>query len=271
MEYRADMHIHSSFSDGSMSPEDILYLAKDVGLSAISITDHDSINAYSKELFSLAEKLKIDLITGIEVSSSLRKETIHILGYNFDYRSETLINFLTDVQKKRDERNLLILEKLSKQNIYISQKELYENQDVKTTIGRPHIALLMIKKGFVKDFKAAFNLYLKDGASCFVEGQKYAPDIVIDLIHKAGGKAILAHPQQIECASVLNDLFDMNFDGLEAYYGKMVLHKEKRWIRKAKARNWLITGGSDFHGANKPFINLGSSWITEEHVNLLKK
>ena len=271
MDYRYDLHCHSSFSDGTLFPKELLYLAKKVGLSGISITDHDTIDGYTDELLHVAKELEIELLTGVEISSSLNDETVHILGYGFDYSSEILKSFLEEVQKRRYQRNLVILKKLAAHNIKISEAELYKNiQFENATIGRPHIAILMVEKGYVKDFKAAFNQYLQDGGCCYVIGDKFSPNEIIEILHKVEAKAVLAHPQQVSKLDVLNDLLDMPFDGLEAYYGKMVLHKEKRWVRIAKKKGWLITGGSDFHGAIKPFLNLGCSWVSKECFDLLK-
>ena len=270
MEFQADLHCHSNISDGELTPSELLYLAKKNGLSGLSITDHDTINGYTKDLFDLAKELEIELLSGIEISSSLNNETVHILGYGFDYNSKVLKSFLDEVQEKRYNRNILILEKLAGVSIKIEEKELYGKQDRNVTIGRPHIAKLMVEKGYVKDFKTAFNEFLKDGGLCYVAGEKFSPNEVIDILHEASAKAVLAHPQQISKLDVLNAVLEMPFDGIEVYYGKMMWHKEKRWLRIAKRKGLLITGGSDFHGDIKPFLNLGCSWVSKEHFDLLK-
>lgn len=265
MEYRADLHCHSTFSDGQLTPSELLYLAKKVGLSGISITDHDSIAAYTEELFDLSNELNIDLLTGVEISSAIKEETVHILGYGFDHKSRELKDFLARVQNKRYERNISILKKLASLNISIDETELYGDARFShSSIGRPHIAQIMVEKGYVKDYKSAFNLYLKDGGNCYEVGEKFLPTEIIDFLHKCKAKAILAHPQQITKKKVLDALLEMNFDGLEAYYGKMMLHQEARWVRLANKKGWLITGGSDFHGETKAFVDLGSSWISKE-------
>jgi 3',5'-nucleoside bisphosphate phosphatase len=270
MDYKADLHCHSHFSDGELSPKELLYLAKKVGLNGLSITDHDNIEAYTHELFSLAESLKIDLLTGVEISSSLQNETVHILGYGFDSHSSILKKFLEEVRERRYRRNIEILKKLAEKNIFLEEKDLYSDRYPKTAIGRPHIAQLLVEKGYVKDFKTAFNEYLKDGGPCFVIGEKFSPLQIIDLLHKVKAKAILAHPDQISDSTVLRELLQMPFDGIEAYYGIMVLHKEMRWVRLAMKKGWLFTGGSDFHGSSKPFVALGCSWVSKECFDKLK-
>lgn len=271
MEFRADLHCHSTFSDGDLSPEQLLHLAKKNGLSAISITDHDTIEGYNEAIFSLAKELEIELLTGVEISSSYEGETVHILGYGFDIHSLVLRSFLEKVKTRRHERNLAILNKLAKNKIFISEEDLYKDKEnSKITIGRPHIAQLMVDKGYVKDFKAAFNSYLKDGACCFVTGERYSPKEIIDLLHQVSCKAVLAHPDQIIRAGAVNELLTLPFDGIEAYYGKIMPEKEQRWIKVAKKKGLLITGGSDFHGQSKPFITLGCSWVSKECFDLLK-
>lgn len=270
-EFRADLHCHSNFSDGDLSPQELLHLAKKNGLSAISITDHDTIEGYNEELFALANKLGIELLTGVEISSSFQGETVHILGYGFDINSSLLRNFLEEVQKRRHARNLAILSRLAKNKIFISEEELYKNREhSKMAVGRPHIAQLMVEKGYVKDFKTAFNSYLKDGACCFVSGERYSPNEIIDLLHQVHCKAVLAHPDQLIHPGAVNDLLELPFDGIEAYYGKMASDKEQRWIKVARKKGILITGGSDYHGESKPFITLGCSWVSKECYDLLK-
>ena len=272
MDFRADLHCHSNFSDGDLSPLELLHLAKKNGLSGISITDHDTIDEYSEELFSLAKELELELLTGVEISSSLRGETVHILGYGFDFKSSILKGFLEKVKERRYLRNLAILKKLAKKNIIITEEELYKNiEQSKLSIGRPHIAHLMVQKGYCHDFKSAFNFYLKDGGPCFVIGDKFSPKEIIDLLHRVPCKAVLAHPEQISKSFVISELLNLPFDGIEAYYGKMMLNKEERWIKVANKKGWLITGGSDYHGNTKPYITLGCSWVSKECFDLLRK
>lgn len=275
MDFRADLHVHSYYSDGNKSPEELLHLAKETNLSGLSITDHDTIEAYSKNLFNLAEKLDLKLITGVEISSELNKETVHILGYNFDVNCLEFKEFLNEVQKKRKLRNLEIIKKLNEKKIEISEKELDELTHRKnishTIVGRVHIAYLMYEKGYVDTIQEAFDSYIHDEGPCYVKGFKFSPAQIIDKIHLAKGKAVLAHPNLIKSRHVINALFKFPFDGIEAYYGKLIPKYEKKWIEFAKKHNLLITGGSDFHGDIRPHITLGCSWVDEETFNQLIK
>jgi len=275
MDFRADLHIHSYFSDGTDSPEEILYLAKEKKLLGISITDHDTIDAYTDELFELARTLEIKLIPGVEVSSEFNEVTIHILGYNFDLLSQSFIGFLNEAQEKRRLRNLAILKKLNGKNIDISEKELYDftkdNNISQTVVGRVHIAQLLKERGSVQSMQDGFDLYIKDNGPCYVPGYKFSSKQVIDQIHLAKGKAILAHPNLIKSSKIINSIFQQPFDGLEAYYAKLMPAYENRWVQKAEKHGWLITGGSDYHGHIRPYNTLGCSWINEERFDQLIK
>ncbi len=266
-EFRADLHVHTHFSDGSFSPEEVLQKAKEAYLQGISITDHDTVEAYSKELEDKSEKLGIRLLSGIEISCSHRHADIHILGYGLDYSALSLKTFLQKVQAKREERNRQILQKLKEHRMMISEEELYTHarRVVKTrVIGRPHIAEMMVKMGYVKNMQDAFAHYLRDYGPCYVPGGKSSPIEVIGEIHLVGGKAVLAHPHFIHSQKVVKELLQLPFDGIECYYGKLLKDQEKKWLDIVKEKNWIVTGGSDFHGENKAYITLGSSWVGRE-------
>lgn len=270
MEFRADLHLHSTFSDGMFTPKELISKAHESQIQGISITDHDTISAYSSELFHYAKEMNVELLTGVEISSALRNETIHILGYGFDYNSHKLSDFLKEVRQKRNNRNRAILKKLAVYGIKISEDELYRETPDSSSVGRPHIAYLMVKKGYVSDFRAAFQEYLKDGAKCYVEGEKFTPGDVIKALHEVKGKAVLAHPHLIKDFTIIQALIEMDFDGIEAYYGKMTPDKEKRWVKIGEKKGWIITGGSDYHGEIKPFLTLGCSWVCKKTFDLLR-
>ena len=267
LEFRADLHCHSICSDGTDSPAALLRKAKEVGLAGLSITDHDSIEAYTPDLFTLAAELEIRLLTGIELSSEWQDNTVHILGYNIDIHSTTFQDFLARLITRRDERNILIIEKLKKKGFLIDPTELKAFGE--RTIGRPHIAQLMVQKGYVSTIQTAFQLYLGEGCSCFSAGIKYTPAEVIEHIHLAGGRAILAHPHFIKKRRLLAQLLELRLDGLECYYGTFLKHYEKPWVTLAEKRKWIATGGSDYHGTVKPHIQLGCSWVKLETFELL--
>lgn len=258
-EFRADIHCHTICSDGSDHPEHLLQLAKNVGLQGISITDHDTISAYTSEFFVCAQKLDIRVLNGVEISSEENDHSVHILGYGFDLG--LLGTFLHEMQQRRKERNRAILEKINQKGMPIREEEI----QVQGTMGRPHIAQVMVRKGYVATMQEAFEKYLREGAPCFAPGFKCTPKEVIEQIHKAKGKAVLAHPHFLKKGSFLRHLLGLDFDGIECYYGKLPKELERPWLKIAEERGMIATGGSDYHGAFKPHIDLGCSWVNE-HV-----
>ena len=273
MEFRADLHCHSFYSDGENSPEEIIHMAKQAQLSGLSITDHDTVAAYNEEIFSLAKHLNIKLLPGVEISTKIENESIHILGYGLSVLREEFKRFLEVVQKNRTDRNKEILQKLKQKGFSITEKELYDyaikNGVSKTVIGRPHIAALMYEKKYISDPQEGFNKFLKDGGSCFVMGKKCSSLEAINEIHKVGAKAVIAHPSQIKSKKMIIKLIEMNVDGIEAYYSRLLLDQEKQWIDLANKYGLIITGGSDFHGSARPHVCVGCSWTIEENFNKL--
>jgi len=262
--FRADIHCHSNCSDGSDAPLEILDKASKQNLQGLSITDHDTILAYTPEFFDKAESLSIRILSGVEISTELDSTAVHVLGYGFDIEHEGLRQFLQEIQSFRNNRNREILKKLSLKNISISEEELFAFSlkiETKKSIGRPHIAYLMVQKGYVRSPQEAFDLYLKDGASCYVSGFKFTPLQAIEQIHKAKGKAVLAHPHFIKGGLLLQRLLSLPLDGIECYYGMLNKNQEASWISLAKRKSWIATGGSDYHGSFKPQIQLGCSWV----------
>jgi predicted metal-dependent phosphoesterase TrpH len=263
-EFRADIHCHSNCSDGSDSPFDLLDQAKKKDLKGLSITDHDTIAAYTPEFFAQAHSLSIQILPGVEISTELDRVAIHILGYGFDLKNAQLIEFLQNIQISRTSRNRSILGKLALKKMVISEDELLsftQSLGKEKSIGRPHIAHLMMQKGFVRSVQEAFELYLRDGAPCYVSGFKFTPLQAIEHIHQAQGKAVLAHPHFIKPHSIVHKLLNLPFDGLECYYGNLNKIQEMSWVQTAKKKQWLATGGSDYHGLYRPHISLGCSWV----------
>lgn len=262
-EFRADIHCHTICSDGSDTPLQLLQVAKAAGLSGLSITDHDTIDAYTPELFEEAKKLEITLLPGVEISSELDDASVHILGYGYDLSDPGLKQFLILMQQRREERNRAILKKLADKQMPISEEEL-KAFATERTIGRPHIAQIMVMKKYVQTARDAFEYYLREGASCYASGIKFEPKEVIEEIHKAKGKAVLAHPHFIKKGNFLKKLLNFRFDGIECHYAKLDKSQERPWLKLAKERNLIPTGGSDYHGQIKPHIPLGCSWVGEE-------
>lgn len=262
-QFRADLHCHSTCSDGTASPEELIDLAIERNLSGLSITDHDTLNAYQTAL-PYAQKQNFPLIPGVEFSCIQRGESVHILGYAFNLQNPEILAFCQKHKSRRKQRSLLILEKLAEHGMPI---EL--NTEVLESIGRPHIALEMIKREYVHSMEEAFKKHLGEGCPCYVPGDAFSVEETIAVIHNAGGLAVIAHPHLINNSAIVTDLLRMPFDGIEAYYARFAPHKEKPWVKIGKHRDWILTGGSDFHGSVKPHIPLGCSWVAETTFNTL--
>ena len=261
--FRADLHCHSSFSDGSMTPEELIDLAIASGLQGLSITDHDTIDAY-KSAIPYAKEKGILLGTGVELSCEYKKKSVHILAYNFSLEDEGLKEYCQRQQKKRTKRNQEILEKLKRLRILLTEEELLSECPDASSIGRPHIAALMMKKGHVRSIQEAFQLYIGDGACCFVRGELFPVKEALSIVTAAGGKTFLAHPHLYSDAGFVKEILSLGFDGLECFYGKFSYRYEKTWLKIAKESRLLISGGSDFHGTMKPHLSLGCSYVDQE-------
>lgn len=264
-DFRADLHCHSSCSDGTVSPEGLVALAIKSGLSGLSITDHDTVDAYAVAL-PAAKKTGLKLVSGVEFSASHRRRGVHVLGYAFNLDSPHIAAWCRQHTNRRRARNAAMLQRLADLDMPVTEEEI---PAAAGTVGRPHIAQAMIKKGYVRDANAAFKKFLGEGKPAYVQGTTFSVEETIDVIHKAGGFAVLAHPMLIQRNTIVKDLLQMEFDGLEGYYSRIPDDQERAWQQIAQHKGWLITGGSDFHGDVKPRIPLGCSWVGEETFYLL--
>jgi len=271
-----DLHVHSYYSDGSLSPKELIDLAKEKEISGISITDHDTLAAYNEKLFLYAKEKEIELLLGVEISSSLDGINVHILAYGFDYKDEDFNDFLEKLQQRRRQRNRLILEKLDKEiGLKITLDDFRDFAKLKgfhsdAALGRPLIAMILVEKGFVPNFQYAFDKYICDGGPCYVKWEKFTAKEVIENIHNAKGKAILAHPHVVRNKEALLILEQLDFDGVENT-ASMFNREAKKLVKRTKEKqNKIVTNGSDFHGAIRPNVDLGSSTTSEDVFKKLK-
>src|SRR5258706_1079743 len=257
-----DLHSHSTASDGTFPPEEVVRLAKAANLSGLSLTDHDTIVGIAPASAE-AKKLGIDLLPGIEISAAFPQPgTLHILGYGVDPGSAVLHDLTRQLIDARDNRNPRIIAKLNELGIPITMDEV-ERESGGGVTGRPHIAAVLLKKGYVTSIKQAFDKYLGQGAPAFFDKQRLPPERAFDLIRQSRGVAVLAHPLQLRAQNdaqldrIVKDLVDMGLAGIEVIHS----YHDAAWVDKctrlAERYNLLKTGGSDFHGSNKKGINLG--------------
>ncbi len=272
-----DLHIHSLFSDGTYTPYEIARLAKQLGITAISITDHDTVSGTEKAL-DAARQFDIEAISGIEMSVLHNEMNLHILGYFVDHNSPEFKGKIEKLQVARKERNKKIIKKLNEHGIFISYEEVKAVSKI-DQMGRPHIAQVLHRKGYVKTINEAFIKYLKNDALAYVTRFLYNSKEAIQIIQEAGGFSVLAHPVQIDPSlkqlpKIVDDLVALGLDGLEMYYPTHS-GKVRRKIRKiTKKHDLLFTGGSDFHGIIRPGTNLASGvklYVPPELLDVMKQ
>ncbi len=266
-DFRADLHCHTTCSDGTVAPEEIIQLALDKNLQGLSITDHDTIQAY-EQAAPFAQAKGLPLISGVEFSTVHDQTSVHILAYSFSLTSPIIHNFCEQHHQRRLHRIHVILEKLRACGIPLSLEDL-TLQTSPHSFGRPHIAVALMKKGYVHTIQQAFQQYLGEGKPCFVPSEGFSIEETLELIHQANGLAVIAHPHLIDKPKILKDLLSMKFDGIEGYYSRFPQTEHDRWIKIGAHRGWIITGGSDFHGTIKPTIPLGCSWVNAETFQTL--
>ena len=261
MDHRiVDLHVHSTESDGTLTPEDLVAEAKKAGLAAFALTDHDTCQGVGKAM-PLAASAGIELIPGIELSTDYHGKEVHIVGLYIDIENEQLLKKTAEYRKCRSERNALMVEALRKEGLSITMEELVaENPDC--VITRANIARFLYEHGQIKSVREAFDRYIGDHCKCYVGRLKVASTDAVCLIKEAGGTAILAHPllyglSNTNLQKMIDELKPAGLDGLEAIYSTYTTGEEQQMKRLARENGLLISGGSDFHGSNKPDIALG--------------
>lgn len=255
-----DLHTHSTCSDGTLTPSEVVKLAKEKGLSAIALTDHDTIDGL-EEALDAGKKYGIQVITGIEFSVAGDTE-IHLLGLNFNIDCPAIREILDEMIIQREKRNYIVIEMLGKIGIHITIDEIHAEATSPVT-GRSQIAKVMLKKGYVSSIKEAFDKYLSFGKPAYAERSTLSPEEAIDIIHKSGGKAFLAHLNQTgktdeRLYSLLSNLKKCGLDGIEGYYTEYTDDMNFRYRKMAEDLGLLLSGGSDFHGTNKDGYELGT-------------
>lgn len=265
----ADLHIHTHFSDGTFSPQEVIERAKDLRLSAISITDHDTVDALPLS-FEHARGDDLEVIPGIELTAKFAKSEVHILGYLIDWQSEWFLSKLSEVKKMRMQRLYEMIKKLSAFGIDIELEELLRFAN-SSSPGRLHLARFMQKKGYVSSIEEAFTRYIGNFAPCYIERFRLSAKEAIGMIQRAGGIPVLAHPHNLNHDELIRQLVGYGLKGLEAYYPLNTPLVNKNYLNLAKKYNLLITGGSDCHGLAKEEVLMGKVRIPYQLVEELKQ
>ena len=251
-----DLHAHTTCSDGTATVAELLQLAVDTGLSTLAITDHDTVAGCL--LAAPPDGLKV--IHGVELSAE-HEGTCHLLGYLIDPHSPCWDQTGGRLRRWRDERNVMIIEKLQGLGLPIDLESV-RSLAGDAVIGRPHMARVLLERGAVESVKDAFNKYLATGMPAYVPRRRLSPSDSIGLIHQAGGAAVLAHPYQLRLddealAKTVADLAGAGLDGIEVYYSQHTPEMVEQYGRLADRHGLIRTCGSDYHGAVKPGLELG--------------
>jgi predicted metal-dependent phosphoesterase TrpH len=255
-----DLHCHSIFSDGTSTPEELVTLAEQAELSALALTDHDTTDGLGR-FFSAGAKTSVQTVSGIELSAEFGAITLHILGYLFDPFHEELQAALQWVREGRTERNVQILEKLNRLGYDLTHEDVskHAGDDV---VGRPHFAAALIEKGHFKHKDKIFQQLLGKGKAAYADRRRLTPEACVELICKAGGVAVIAHPGQMKLTSralrrLVKNLKEHGLGGLEVWHPTHKEHQAAAYLRICADFELVATGGSDFHGALTPDLTLG--------------
>jgi predicted metal-dependent phosphoesterase TrpH len=256
----ADLHMHTTHSDGTLTPVELARLAKEQKVDAVALTDHDTVSGI-EELVEETNKLGLEAIAGVELSALFSPGTLHILGYGFDPRGP-IEGRLVQFQKAREERNPRILEKLKELGMPLTMEEVKTLSKAAGQVGRPHIARALELKGYVASYAEAFDRFLSKGKPAYISKAGLSAKECVELIHESGGVAVVAHPVQMrlkgeELTAKIKELVVLGLDGLEVIHPDHSPENQTLFSDLADEFCLFKTGGSDFHGAHKPGVQLG--------------
>ena len=266
---KADLHTHTTHSDGFFSPKEIIQKAKKVSLDVISVTDHDNIKGF-KEAYEAGKELGVEVIPGVEISSEIGDREIHILGYFFDPENSELERYLSFFREERIKRAGRIVNKLMNLGFEITLDEILKKAG-RSSVGRPHIAHAMLERGIVSSYYEAFNKYIGNGAPAFEKKVHLSPQSAFRIINEAGGLSFIAHPGNIH-EKLLKELIDAGMDGIEVIHPSHSKLQQKFYRGIVNSYFLLESGGSDFHGGKREDeANLGQYFTSIPAVEAMRK
>lgn len=265
-----DLHSHTTASDGALAPRDLVREAARRGVRVLAITDHDSTEALAEAFDEVAKHPPMTLIPGIEINCDVDGGEVHILGYFLEYQTEWFQAFLREQRSERKARVYRIVDRLAELGMPIDPEEVFALVK-EGSAGRPHIAQVMVSRGYVKSFREAFDRYLRAGGPANVPRRKLAPAQAVDIIRRVGGVPVLAHPGFAERDDMIPDLVRAGLMGIECYYHEHSAAKTLNYLRMCNDLNLVATGGSDFHGLHIGRTNpLGSPSVPLSVYEALK-
>ena len=259
-----DLHLHSTYSDGTNTPEELVALAAEAGLAAAVLTDHDTMEGTPRFL-AAARAAGLRSLAGMEISADVPHRTVHLLAYGCDPSEPRLAAALARVRDGRAERNARILEKLAKLGCPITMDEVRAEAGNAEVLGRPHIAAALVRRGFAEDRVDAFRRFLGRGAPAYAERYRLSPEEALSLVAGAGGVVSLAHPASTgynpaELRRFVGRLAEHGLAGIECLYTGYLPNQVEEYVGLAREFGLLVTGGTDYHGDNKPGIRIGVAY-----------
>jgi 3',5'-nucleoside bisphosphate phosphatase len=254
-----DLHTHTLESDGTYSPRELIDEAKSIGLEALAITDHDTFSGYDLAK-PMAVEAGLDLVCGIELSTKFKSRSVHLLGYfPVEPPEQKFRDWINELQESRKNRNVKLVERLQALGVDISYEEVRAKG--RSLAGRPHFARVLVEKGYVSTMQQAFDEYLDESAKAYVEREEADFGDAVRRVRAAGGIASAAHPIRLAASSLeetIGEMKDLGLGALEVYHSDHKASLVAEYLSLAQRNSLAMTGGSDFHGANKPGIRLGT-------------
>lgn len=264
----ADLHLHTYFSDGTFSPEEVVNRAKDQKIQALAITDHDTLDACPRAHEACKEE-GIEFVYGTELTAEMDESEVHILGYFLNIEDEELQRRIEQFRSARQQRIYKMVECLQNMGVGIEPEEVFEVANCKSP-GRPHVARTLVIKGHCPNYESAFSRYLYNDGPAWVPKTRFPAEDAIETIHNAGGIAVLAHPGLNKRDDLIRPLKDQGLDGIECFHTKHSGFQAKKYLNIAEELGLAISGGSDCHGysKNKPLI--GKIKLNQDYFDRLK-
>jgi len=260
----ADLHLHTQFSDGTFSPEELVAHAAQHGLSAIALTDHDTVEGCAATARE-CEAVGIEFISGTELTAEYDDTEVHLLGYFLDTQNARLLAEITKFQAVRQQRIHEMVARINELGVPLLLEDVFALANCKSP-GRPHVARALAKAGLVKNLDDAFERFLKRGRAAWVPKARMSARESIQLIHQAGGLAVMAHPGLNRTDEIIPGLVDAGLDGIECFHTKHSTAMSERYLEIADQYHLLVTGGSDCHGYSKAKPLIGTVKLPYEHV-----
>ncbi|MBI3087454.1 MAG: PHP domain-containing protein [Candidatus Omnitrophica bacterium] len=266
----ADLHTHTLYSDGTETPRRVVELAAEAGLSALAITDHDILDGCPEAAAAAAQR-GLELIPGLEMSASDAGREVHVLGFFIDADCAPFQQLLADQRTRRVQRIHEMIQQLGQIGLAITPEEVFGHALGQGSVGRPHVAKALLKRGYVSTLKEAFDRYIGNGGPAYIPGSPLHPRTAIQGIREAGGIPVLAHPIYLKDDTLIDQLARDGLAGLEVYHSGHPPEAVQRYERIADRLGLLRTGGSDYHGASKEGVAIGARTIPYDLVEVLKQ